>query len=1349
MKTPQQLFASLNHHSSNSFSASSVDDKDPRPAPLTSTRIDKSTSVTYNTPSAAIVDRSVAPTKLVVGKPLSPSWDTPRTPHVDTQLSPNLQRPFTSLTVKLQNSPQDEEREPGMLDQSIGYHPDRSFAMRVKSDVPRINVLHADDTLTHGDRERDRSMSNGEEQKADLPDVLDTVHIPGYKNQEMTRLWVSQYGKLDLLGKKNSELDSKINKAIIEDQSKDISLKSTATEDSHVTLNRNISESDSSESFYTASMENSPEIPIPFENYKVQSKPEQQKSLDIESSELEVKERLVRRRMSEVIDDICDVVSKLGENTDNENKENEIRDKNQKQKVHRYDRAVDSVPLKPKSPLVKSESQTPVKVHRYDRTPRQEKTPTSQRGIKTPPYTPIKQTLRTQTLQQTPKSEPLRTRQKTPTREPLKTPTKQKPRQGVTPKREQIRTPVKQQTPSTEREPSQTLSQQLVGKKDSSKCLTDIHIPKSAEYAVKTEQLLRDLTRAPQKELVRTQEQEVGYKQDGSCSGKNKKTPKSPRYQRANEDHVLTQYLNDGKPTCHSSKSPSSNVKQQLKKHPEQQQQQQQQDQRESLPRYQNPKPYASCAKERNNEHTQQQEHPRQKDKNESALRYQSSKAYGLHAKEQRKQDRHEQQQCYSNEFLPRSHSPRPYSLYSKKLSGQEIEQPQQEDESLPRSHSPKPHNLHTSKQLEQHFQDQEESSLRSHNPESRSHTKRHESRHEEQDDKHHGKQPKQPEQPLLKSILKTPTPAPNLTYNILSTNNTCTSSDFARDLSFGAHSLDLSELSREISKLDTADSSDETWVLRQIEHMEKELEKEIKETEKRKKEKFEMEPNKDKPKPVSKSHMKTDSPSSKSTRNLEDILRRLANGETVERTEAKVSIVRDLYRRLSTIYEEKSGDYDSSHRSSRGRKSYGKPDESELRKLEEIEREWKEHQGWEDGSIRDSLRDSQHRESVEKKEKTALDREKQTEIDAEIKDRCRQLLEEERLKRPEHDFDESASLDSSFYTDDSSTLDNSGRDRYAIRTPKTKLEHFKSPRQKEYNASTLDYSLEQDKYDVRTPEVKPENAKSPKRKDDNISPKLSSLQSSPNESLASVQSARSQTSVKSQGSVASSVKSQQSSKSQGSVRSVASGVKSLGSVRSVASSMKSLASVKSKGSTCSCQSAVSIQTVYKDPDEGISLLEIHYPPDAELHDPDCTIMSALESDVDTQFAKLFSTHSAQHKCDTNTDIRDHSESDTSTEVEQCNISIQVSINLEDSDQSASSSVTEEIKVPIDISRMSDTELRLALVKLGDTPGPIIASTRRLYEERLVKMKQDPGLVKHAQQQQRKQCYWNNPLCFE
>ena len=43
---------------------------------------------------------------------------------------------------------------------------------------------------------------------------------------------------------------------------------------------------------------------------------------------------------------------------------------------------------------------------------------------------------------------------------------------------------------------------------------------------------------------------------------------------------------------------------------------------------------------------------------------------------------------------------------------------------------------------------------------------------------------------------------------------------------------------------------------------------------------------------------------------------------------------------------------------------------------------------------------------------------------------------------------------------------------------------------------------------------------------------------------------------------------------------------------------------------------------------------------------------------------------------------------------------------------------------------MTNEELKTALITAGDKPGPITATTRKTYEIRLVKLKQNPTLAK-------------------
>ena len=49
--------------------------------------------------------------------------------------------------------------------------------------------------------------------------------------------------------------------------------------------------------------------------------------------------------------------------------------------------------------------------------------------------------------------------------------------------------------------------------------------------------------------------------------------------------------------------------------------------------------------------------------------------------------------------------------------------------------------------------------------------------------------------------------------------------------------------------------------------------------------------------------------------------------------------------------------------------------------------------------------------------------------------------------------------------------------------------------------------------------------------------------------------------------------------------------------------------------------------------------------------------------------------------------------------------------------------------IPGDIQGLGDTELRSHLTSLGDTPGPITPSTRRLYQSRLSRLLKDPTLI--------------------
>lgn len=52
--------------------------------------------------------------------------------------------------------------------------------------------------------------------------------------------------------------------------------------------------------------------------------------------------------------------------------------------------------------------------------------------------------------------------------------------------------------------------------------------------------------------------------------------------------------------------------------------------------------------------------------------------------------------------------------------------------------------------------------------------------------------------------------------------------------------------------------------------------------------------------------------------------------------------------------------------------------------------------------------------------------------------------------------------------------------------------------------------------------------------------------------------------------------------------------------------------------------------------------------------------------------------------------------------------------------------------VPEEIRGLSDSMIRNKLIAMGDTPGPIVTTTRKMYEQRLLKIEQDPNSVRGA-----------------
>ena len=48
--------------------------------------------------------------------------------------------------------------------------------------------------------------------------------------------------------------------------------------------------------------------------------------------------------------------------------------------------------------------------------------------------------------------------------------------------------------------------------------------------------------------------------------------------------------------------------------------------------------------------------------------------------------------------------------------------------------------------------------------------------------------------------------------------------------------------------------------------------------------------------------------------------------------------------------------------------------------------------------------------------------------------------------------------------------------------------------------------------------------------------------------------------------------------------------------------------------------------------------------------------------------------------------------------------------------------------IPKDILRLSDANLLVELRDLGDVPGPITSATRRAYQLRLMKLRENPSL---------------------
>ncbi|XP_064609729.1 uncharacterized protein LOC135473770 isoform X2 [Liolophura sinensis] len=170
----------------------------------------------------------------------------------------------------------------------------------------------------------------------------------------------------------------------------------------------------------------------------------------------------------------------------------------------------------------------------------------------------------------------------------------------------------------------------------------------------------------------------------------------------------------------------------------------------------------------------------------------------------------------------------------------------------------------------------------------------------------------------------------------------------------------------------------------------------------------------------------------------------------------------------------------------------------------------------------------------------------------------------------------------------------------------------------------------------------------------------------------------------------------------------------------------------------CSLESAVSststINYVYSDPEEGITLIERHGP--SSIHSGRTSLESGLssqtqdlqDSDNDTvlyswedylQITPNGCRHSPRGPGQTNTP--DHSEDSEATLV-------LTTSSL--SDCKVIGDATPDI--PAVLKRLSNVELKKRLVSLGDEPGPVTPSTRQTYLIRLMDLQNNPDLSRLA-----------------
>ncbi|CAH1254153.1 ANKLE1 [Branchiostoma lanceolatum] len=84
--------------------------------------------------------------------------------------------------------------------------------------------------------------------------------------------------------------------------------------------------------------------------------------------------------------------------------------------------------------------------------------------------------------------------------------------------------------------------------------------------------------------------------------------------------------------------------------------------------------------------------------------------------------------------------------------------------------------------------------------------------------------------------------------------------------------------------------------------------------------------------------------------------------------------------------------------------------------------------------------------------------------------------------------------------------------------------------------------------------------------------------------------------------------------------------------------------------------------------------------------------------------------------------------------------------------ESEAESEAEVVHIPAELQRLSDQQLRVRLEALGELPGPITNSTRRLYLLHLVKLLKDPAMVRFTSQQhsgylpELAACFHGNPV---